>query len=79
MLYLPRLLESFFHAEFELTLSDFDRALNPHVKDDKRDFTKEAKLLFGAVMVSETKILQFQLSGWNTWAAVLEKYVRFSN
>ncbi|XP_015750159.1 PREDICTED: Werner syndrome ATP-dependent helicase-like [Acropora digitifera] len=27
-----------------------NRALNPHVKDDKRDFTKEAKLLFGAVM-----------------------------
>lgn len=27
-----------------------NRALNPDVKDDKRDFTKEAKLLFGAVM-----------------------------
>ncbi|XP_015760666.1 PREDICTED: Werner syndrome ATP-dependent helicase-like, partial [Acropora digitifera] len=27
-----------------------NRALNPHVKDDKRDFTKEAKLLLGAVM-----------------------------
>ncbi|XP_074615675.1 bifunctional 3'-5' exonuclease/ATP-dependent helicase WRN-like isoform X2 [Acropora palmata] len=27
-----------------------NRALNPHVKDDKRDFTKEAKLLLDAVM-----------------------------
>lgn len=29
-----------------------NRALNPHVKDDKRDFTKEAKLLLNAVMVA---------------------------
>lgn len=29
-----------------------NRALNPHVKDDKRDFTKEAKLLLNAVMIA---------------------------
>ena len=31
----------------------FIRALNPHVKmDDKRDFTKEAKLLLNAILVN---------------------------
>lgn len=29
-----------------------NRALNPHVKDNKRDFTKEAKLLLNAIMTA---------------------------
>ena len=36
-----------------LLMNVFFRALNPHVKDDKRDFTKEAKLLLNAIMVSK--------------------------
>lgn len=37
------------------------RALNPHVKDDKRDFTKEAKLLLNAVMVCYLNLLQLMI------------------